>query len=297
MLPASDAVALVAVKRVFDETLPKLLSANPSKLAEINSQAEDFKTRTGLDPRSFDQLALGLHYSYPSPGVTKVNTVAIARGRFTSSAMVAAGKAASKGNYREEKYHGKTIYVFSIDQQLKLLGWLDVRLRELAVSQLDATTLALGDIERVRKAVDAGNGDRQANAELVTLASRDATAIIGFGGNISPALLQNLRIGNDAIAADVATVRQVYGSVGMTDKNLEVLLAARTSNADSARNLSDTVEGLKQFSALFINQLSAIKGTLARSALANLKITTQGNELQIRTAVAQADVAPLMRGL
>jgi hypothetical protein len=30
--------------------------------------------------------------------------------------------------------------------------------------------------------------------------------------------------------------------------------------------------------------------------LNNLKITTQGNELQIRTAVAQSQVTPLIRG-
>jgi hypothetical protein len=45
-----------------------------------------------------------------------------------------------------------------------------------------------------------------------------------------------------------------------------------------------------------INRLSGAKGILARSALDNLKITTVGNELQIRTAVAQSQVSPLMRG-
>ncbi|MGH9968356.1 MAG: hypothetical protein ACREBG_11090 [Pyrinomonadaceae bacterium] len=295
-LPTSDAVALVNVKRVLDEALPKLLSANPAKLAEVNSQVEQFKSRTGLDPRSFDQLALGLRYSYPSAGITKIHTLAIARGNFNASAMAAAGKVAAKGKYREEKYQGRTIYVFAIDQQLRLLGILDVKISELAISVLNTNTLALGDAERVRSAIDA-KGISRGNAELIGLASRDANAIVGFGGNMSPKLLQNLRIGNDAIAADLATVRQVYGTVGMSDKNLEMLLAARTINADSARSLSDTVEGLKQFGALFINQLSATKGALARSALGNLKITTQGNELQIRTAVAQSEVAPLIRGL
>jgi hypothetical protein len=40
--------------------------------------------------------------------------------------------------------------------------------------------------------------------------------------------------------------------------------------------------------------LSGAKGVLAKSALANLQIVTQANELQIRTAVAQADIGPLM---
>ena len=160
----------------------------------------------------------------------------------------------------------------------------------------DGNTLALGDFLSVRRAVDAIKGSARANAELIALASQDPIAVLGFGGNISPAILSNLRISNDAIAKDLASVRQVYGSLGMTDKDLQMLVAARTVNADSARNLSETVEGLKSLGALFINRLPAAKGALARSALGNLKITTQGNDLQIRTAVTQAEIAPLVRG-
>jgi len=293
-LPPSDAVASVKVKRVFDEAVPKLLAANSTKLAEVNSRIEQFKTRTGLDLRSFDELALGLHYAYPSAGVTKVETVGIARGSFSTEAMKAAGKAAATGTYREEKHQGKVIHVFTVNEQLKLLGLVDLRIRELAVSPLDANTLAIGDLERVRSAIGVRRGTNRANAELIALASQDTNAIASFGGNISPALIQNLKIGNDAIATDLAAVRQVYGSVAMNATNLEVLLAARTVNPDSARSLSDTIESLRQFGAILVNQMPATKGALAKSALGNLKITREGNEIQIRTAVAQADVAPLI---
>jgi hypothetical protein len=56
------------------------------------------------------------------------------------------------------------------------------------------------------------------------------------------------------------------------------------------------LEGLKQLGAFFVARMPAPKGPVARSALDNLKITIQGAELQIRTAVAQADLASLMRG-
>jgi hypothetical protein len=295
-LPPADAVATIKLKRVFDEALPKLLAGNDAKLAEINSQIENFKTRTGIDLRSFDELALALRYTYPAEGTTKVKTVALAHGSFSPGAMVAAGRVAANGKYREEKHQGKNIYIFTLGQRLRLLGLIDLTIRELAVCPLDANTLALGDLESVRRAIDVKKGVMRANAELIALANQDAHAIIGFGGNISAAVIQNLKITNDSIAKDLAGVRQVYGSLGLSDKDLELLIAARTINQDSARNLGDTVEGLKAFGALFINRLPAAKGALAKSALENLKITTQGNELQIRTAVAQADVAPLMRG-
>ena len=144
-----------------------------------------------------------MRYSYPSAGITKVDTVAVARGAFSTSAIVAAGKAAASGKYREEKYLGKTIHIFTLDQQIKLFGLLDLKIRELAVAPLDANTLALGDAERVRNTIAAASARRRANAELISLATQDPNAIAGFGGNVSPELLQNLRIGNEAIAKDL----------------------------------------------------------------------------------------------
>jgi hypothetical protein len=295
-LPPSDAVALINVNRVLDEALPKLLAENPAKLANVSAELEKFRTQTGLDPRSFDQIALGLSYHYPREGVTKISTTALARGTFNAGAIVAAGRLAANGKYVEQKYQGKTIYLFSMDRQIRLFGLWDMKLRDLAVATLDSNTLALGDLDAVRGVIDANRTRRHANAELIALASRDPNAILGFGGNISSTLLQNLSLSNDSVARELTAVRQVYGTLGMTTTDLELMLAARTVDTYSAKNLGDTVEGLKQFGALFINRLSAAKGTLARTALNNLKITTVGNELQIRTAVAQSQVSPLMRG-
>ncbi|HKE56388.1 MAG TPA: hypothetical protein VKB46_06800, partial [Pyrinomonadaceae bacterium] len=69
-LPESDGVAQVKVKRLLNEVMPRLLSSNQAKLEEANASIERFKTRTGLDPRAFDQVALSVRYSYPREGVT-----------------------------------------------------------------------------------------------------------------------------------------------------------------------------------------------------------------------------------
>ena len=295
-LPPSDAVALINVHRVFDEALPKLLAENPAKIAEVNAELAKFKTDTGLDPRSFEQIALGLQYTYPSEGVTKIKTVALAKGAYNAGAIVAAGRLAANGKYQEQKYQGKTIYLFSLDQQIKLAGLWDLKIRDLAVSALDGHTLALGDLEAVRGAIDASRTRKYANPELIALASRDPNAIVGFGGDVSPQLMENLSLTNDGIARELTAVRKIYGSLGMTSADLELTLAARTVDAYAAKNLGDTVEGLKQLAGLFIGRLSPVKSALARTALSNLKITTQGNELQLRTAVAQSQVTPLMKG-
>jgi hypothetical protein len=293
-LPESDAVAQVKLRQLLTEALPQILASNPSRLAEANASIETFKTRTGLDPRTFEQVAVGMRFTYPAEGVTHVQTVALANGAFNPAAMVAAGRVASNGSYREEKYQGKTIYIFRLDENIRLLGLFDFRISELAATPLDANVLALGDPAGVRAAIDAGRARKRANAELIALATRDPNAVIGFGSNLTAQLIKNLDIGNAPIATDLAMLRQVYGSVGTSEKDLQLFLAARAVNAEAAKNLGETLEGLKQFGALLVGRLSGAKGVLAKSALANMQIVTTANELQIRTAVPQADVGPLM---
>ncbi|HEY5885051.1 MAG TPA: hypothetical protein VIT88_10215 [Pyrinomonadaceae bacterium] len=295
-LPPSDGVAFIKVRRVLDEAMPKLLAENPAKVAELNSELAEFQTKTGLDPRSFEELALGFQFSYPSPAVTKVRTVGLARGTFNAGALVAAGRVAANGKYVEQKYQGKTIYVFTLDRQLRLFGLWDLKIRDLAVTAINGNLLALGDVEAVKAALDASRNRKYANPDLIALASHDPGAMIGFGGNISESLMETLRVQHSGIAREMTAVRKVYGSLGMTNSDLELMLAARTVDTHSAKNLGDTVEGLKALAGLFIGRLPAAKESLARAALNNLKVTTQGNDLQMRTSVAQAQVAPLIRG-
>ena len=294
LLPESDAIAQIKVNSLLNEVMPRVLANNTAKLAELNANIDSFKNRTGLDPRAFDQVALGVRYTYPSEGVTKLVTAALAKGTFSAGALVAAGRLAANGKYREEKYQGKTIYIFTLEDSLRLFGIIDLRIRELAASPIDNNTLALGDPVSIRTVIDAASGRKRTNAELITLASRDPNAIIGFGGKLSPEVVRNMDIGNSSFAGDLSGVRQAYGSITATEKDVEVFLGAKTVNNDAARNLGDTLEGLKQFGALFLPRLTGAKGVLAKSALTNLKIVTQANELQIHTAVAQADIGPLM---
>ena len=93
-LPESDAVAQIKINQLLNEAMPRILAGNPAKLSEVNASIDRFKDRTGLDPRMFQQVALGVHFTYPSEGVTKVQTVALANGSFSAAAMVAAGRVA-----------------------------------------------------------------------------------------------------------------------------------------------------------------------------------------------------------
>lgn len=293
-LPTSDAVTLIDVRRLLNETMPSVLGSDQAKLATANAEIDKLKTRTGVDLRSFDRVVLGTRYTYPSPRVTKLEVVAIAHGKFNAKELAAAGKKAANEKYREEKYRGATIMIFKINEQVKLAGVLDIKINELAVCVLDQTSLAMGTPLNVKAAISAGKKGG-ANSDLAQLAARDTNAVIGFGANVPRELMASLNVGNDTIAKDANSIRQAYGSIGSTASDVSLLLMARTDSVDSAKNLSDTITGLSQLGGILIMQMTQPRRGLAQSALDNLKITTRGAEVEIKTQVASATLAAVMK--
>jgi hypothetical protein len=108
-------------------------------------------------------------------------------------------------------------------------------------------------------------------------------------------LMANLNVGNDTIAKDANSIRQAYGSIGSTASDVSLMLVARTDGLDSAKNLGDTITGLKQLGGFVVAQMAQPRKGLAQSALDNLKITTRGAEVEIKTQVASASLASVIK--
>ena len=72
-------------------------------------------------------------------------------------------------------------------------------------------------------------------------------------------------------------------------------MTARTDSVETAKNLGDTVEQLRQLGGIFIMSMAQPRKSLAESALNNLKVTSRGNELEIRTQVTAASLAALVK--
>lgn len=297
LLPASDAVAFIDVKRLINEAAPKVLADNPAKLIEFSAELDKLKTRTGFDVRSFDSVAIGLRYTQPAPGLTKTETVAVARGSFNSGALLAAGRVASKGKYQEQNYKGTTIYVFDLKGQGLNVPGVPVRISELAAAALDANTLLIGDVEGVRATLDASRGQGRVNNDLVQMASRTPNAIVGFSTNIPAGMTKGLDVNNDEIARIIGTIRQAYGAIGTTQNGFDMLMVARTEQADQARSLSETLTALKQFGGLVVSQLPPDLGKVAQNTLGSLKITADGTDASLWMEVLQSDIPVLMRAL
>jgi hypothetical protein len=292
-LPASDVAMFVDVQKILNDALPRALSGDKARMDKINAEIDTFKTRYGIDARQFERVAVGLRFVNRET-VTTTDTVALAQGRFNAGAMIAAARLAMKGKYQEQKHGKQTIYTFTINDRVKWLGLLNMRVSDVAVAALDSNTLAIGDPELVRAAIDAHDGRGRISPELVQMATRNPNAILGFSANVPPFVGAHLDVGNEEISKSIASIHQAYGSIGTTAAGYDMLMIARTAKPEQAQNLNDSFAALKQFSSFIIAQLPADKGKLAQSVIDNMKVTTAGTDLQIRLELAQTDIARLV---
>ena len=293
-LPASDAVMYVDAERTLTQVLPRLLVNNQAHLTQINGDIDRFRERTGIDARTFKRVAVGMRFVEVGAGNVDVQSVAIASGTFNPGVMTAAARLASNGKYREEKYAGKTISLFTLSEQVKLLGVMNMGAGEIAVAPLDATTLAIGQAAGVRAAIDAAQGRNRASADVINLATQSSNAFFGFGGNVPASFVQGLDFPNEEIKRGVASIRQVYGSVGTTAKGFQVLTTARTAEAGAAQSLGNMIDALRQLAPLLTGTMRGDQGKLARAALDGLKVQTINNEVKLSLEMSDGDVALLI---
>lgn len=295
-LPASDAVVVVDAKRLMTGALPRLYSNDAAELARINSEIDKFKTRTGLDARQFERVAVGTSYRQTGAGGTTLDTVALVQGAFSSSALIDAARKASAVQAREEKHGGRSVHVFTFNEDVKLLGLFNLRVTDLAVAALDANTVALGKIERVRAAIDAaGAGGSRVSPDIAALATRNASALVGLGGNVPRSVFAGVQFPSDQLARSANSIRQLYGSVATSEAGFLTEAVLRTETAAEARSLGDTISGLKGLAGGLIGfRYQEPKAGLLRGVITATQVAAAGNEVQITLDLKQDGLAALL---
>lgn len=295
-LPASDAVLMVDLKRLLNEAMPRALAGDAARLAQVNADIEGFKTRTGIDARAFDKLAVGARIVRLASGATKIdNTVAIARGTFDAGALVASARAAAKGGLTEQSYGGKTVYVSAINDRIKVFGLAKMHVSELAIAVLDPSTLAVGDPDGVRGSIDAMNGRGRIDPTILS-SVQSSSDIIAFAGNVPAGAFANVDTGLPNVDRAISSIRSFYGSIGMTTAGYQLATVLRTGTATDATQLYKTADALKQIAPGFVSMAGA-RWQFALGIINNAKLTSKGNEVQLRLDLSQNDMSSILRAL
>jgi hypothetical protein len=296
-LPPADALLAVDLTKLFKEVVPRSLAGDSARLAQVNADVDEFKARTGIDARAFERLVVGARILRLESGALKLdNVTAIARGPVNAASLGAGIRASSRGSVAEQTYGGKTVYVTTVNDRIKLFGLANVRVKELAVAALDAETVALGEPSDVRAAIDAQAG-RGPRADLSPLAfPKGPNDFMAFAGNVPAGTLAGIETGLPNVDRAVAAIQGFYGTVGSTAAGVQFMAALRAASAPDARQLFDTIEALRQIAPGLIT-MAGDKAKFAQSAINSLKVTTKGNEVQLRLEVPQSDVSAFLRVL
>lgn len=300
-LPASDAVAVFDAKRFLGDALPKVLSANQPMLTEINAKIAEMERTTGIDLRKFDQVAVGVTMKQVSATETDYETIALANGDINAGALIAVAKLASKGTYREEKVGSRSVYVFSTKDLVqnttvkpansKVAEYFDKALKgltkDVAVTALDAKTLAIGSLDRVRQTVE---GSSRISPELNGFLSPRETTVLTFALKAPNGLSKFISLDNDALGMNLDSIDYLSGSLDVLATGASVALNARTKKPDQAQSLKETIDGLKMVGGAIFGGSKRPDQQVYGRLIKNAKVENRGSDVSLEVTVPQADI-------
>ena len=288
LLPASDSVIIVDSKRFFSEALPRLLAGNQALLTKVNTEVDKLKSRTGIDVREFDSMAVGVATRQVGQKKYDADPVIIGRGQMSSAALVGAAKLASNGKYREERVGNRVMYIFDLQKVAApktTEGFLDMA--EVAVAAVDDKAVALGEVRRVRQTLEAKT---RVSAELVTMLDRNSTAVVAFAVKPPTGLKDFLPLENDELGKNIDSIQYVYGHAVIGADNAALHMTARTQQNAQAKSLFDTFEGLQMLGKAFLGSAKSADKQVYARMIENAKFAVKGNEVLFDLAVPQSDI-------
>lgn len=307
-LPASDAVATMNLKRLLNDVMPQILAAQPAKLAELNAQIDEIKAKTGVDLRQFEQAAIGVNFKQvKAGGAIEAEPIMLMRGSFNAAALLAVGKIAANGKFRQEQIGGTTVTIFSLPENAKQTAKPKAQHDEMvektieqtmggefAVYPVDTNTLAIGKLPSVRSMLMNKTPVNHVTADLTALINRNPNAVVSFAGNVPAGTASSFDMGNDQIGRIVKSLRQMFGSIDMNNDKASMLLAARTAEEPQAKELEESLLGLQMLGKGLLSSKTDDKSQVISRIVENLKITRSLSEVQLQADLPKSDLNQLI---
>jgi len=305
MLPASDGIVTLDAKRLTADGLPRIFEANATLLGKINAAVDEIQTKTGIDLRKFDEVALGLKFTSKGQKNFDLDGVALASGDINAAALIAVAKLASNGAYREEKVAGRTVYVFTVKDVANKSGAIanapgvvnkavNEMTTSIAVAAYDANLLVIGSEERVRQTLV---GSTHPGADLTGLLNRNPSAIMNFAVKTPAGLDGMLPLGNDELGKNLRSIQYLSGSMDVTSAGASLSVAARTAQADQAQGLKATLDGLQMMGTALLGGSNKPANQVYSRMLKSAKFGQTGNDVTLDLLVPQADIDTLISGI
>ena len=303
-LPASDAVAVIDARRIFDQAIPQILASKQDLLTKINGHIREMQAKTGIDIRKFDRIVIGANIKRGAGKDYDLDPVVLARGTMNAGSLIAAAKLGTNAGYREEKLGERTIYIFTpksvADKNVPsstspgVSAAIDHVPAEMAVSTLDTNTLVFGSLARVRETLEARS---TVAPEITSLLSPRAASVFTFAARMPEGVKDMLPMDNDELGKNIESIKFLYGWTDVTAAGASMNLTARTTNGESAQGLYDTVAFLQQLGKGMLGSSKKPQNAVYARLIDNAKVTKTGSDVALDLTVAQSDIDILLASL
>lgn len=301
LLPASDGVAVIDTKRLFDTALPTALGSNQPLLSEIISKVSEINVRTGVDLRAFDQIAVGVTVKHGLTNDLDIDAIAVASGTADLTSLTATARAAAAGSIREEAMNGKTIIIFepkplpAADPKAKPTENIHDKVaralrQEIAMVVIDQRTVAVGSLTRIREMLS-GHTHIARDVNSLLPAKGAAVNFAVRNGGLLSALLP---VDNDELGKQVGTVQVISGSIDLAGTGLTISAVAKTRTLGEAASLKDFLEVLRDMGGFVWGQSKAADKQFYSRSLKAVKLGTRANNVTLDVTIPQADVDHLI---
>ena len=305
LLPASDGVVLIDSNRFFNESMPRILASNQPMLAKIQAHLAEIQAKTGVDLRKFESVAVGVTMIKVKEKEYDFDAVAIARGDVKTDALIGVAKLASNGKYREEMIGDRTIYIFSAKDAVKKTSTKSTTAKspsridrainglskEIAITALDAGTLAVGSLARVRATVQS---DTHLSADVLSLLAGKESAAMSFALRTPNGMSKLLPLDNDELGSNIDSIRFISGSFDTAAAGATMQITAQTTKPEQAQGLLETLSGLQLLGKMFLGSSKRADQKIYARMIESAKITRKGNDVSLDLLVAQPDIDALV---
>ena len=214
-------------------------------LGDITKKIDEVQTKTGIDVRQFETVAVGVNVRKTGPSKFDMDPIILARGQVNAPGLIGAAKLAANAKYREERIGARTIYIFSAkdvaaqDKTASAPGVADKVLGNLsddvAVTAYDANTIAFGTPARLRATLEAKT---HVGTDLTGLLGHRKFRVANFALKTPEGMTSFLPLDNDELGKSLGSIRYLFGSMDMAADAAVFNLTAKTLQNAQARAFS-----------------------------------------------------------
>jgi len=294
-LPEADAVIYVSPQRILNEAAPRVMP--PDEIAKMRDTFAEIKKSAGVDPATVEYIVLAVRFNKPASDLSFVapDIMAVAGGDFSSDSLISLLQVYLQDKVRVEKYGSKSITVMKVDPvvaQAEKTPLLKAY-TEIGLVPLSANSIAVGNLNYLKSAIDAAEGHNRISAATLQSLLRDPNVLASASGAPLNAFMKSIGmmgLENTTRASHCDTpFGNFYAAITMSGTNFTFRGAMNADNPDTAKIINNL------FSGLMKEAISAIPDKTTQNVLQNLKMSPRDNEIVWEADIPEKVVADYIR--